>query len=523
MVGLFVSVHLRRLHPVGSARDPKTHDLNKRNIERAALRARSELAERRPLLSACKPAGRIAVSIMFGLTLATICGTLGLDVFQNVTLLASLVFAALGLMRACTCFFPAQPLQTYDGTKLLDIMPTWTILIALYREADSVSSLLTALSKLEWAKDRLDIIFACEHDDAQTIDILKQHQKTSGFRIIRIPAGGPRTKPNALQTALPFVHGRFITIYDAEDRPDPQQLRAAFEAFLKGPPNLAVVQAPLVTWNHAESWIARQFSLDYATWFRVILPAFAHLSGLIPLGGTSNHFRTDVLRKVGGWDPYNVTEDADLGVRLGRCGYKAALIAPPTFEEAPPRVSAWVKQRGRWIQGHIQTFALHLRAPATLWRDIGWRGLLAFFLGLGIGPMSALLVLPFMFSCLVAVSAGRGEGMWLPLGLGLLGHLGTSIVAAKRDGRWALLTCILTLPAYHCLQSIAACRAIWRVLFTPAIWDKTDHGSAARVPKKKGNATWTLQRHWPFWASAPCCLPSRLGVPLVRHNLVKSA
>ena len=384
----------------------------------------------------------------------------------------------------------------------------WTTLIALYKEADSVASLLDALDRLEWPKGKLDIIFACEHDDLATLHALSDQRKSHQFRIVRVPSGGPRTKPNALQTALPFARGRYLTVYDAEDRPTPKQLRAAFHAFLTGPNNLAVVQSPLVTWNHTESWIAGQFALDYAVWFRVMLPAFAFLCGILPLGGTSNHFRTQILRKVGGWDPYNVTEDADLGVRLGRNGYRASLISPPTYEEAPPKTTAWICQRGRWIQGHIQTLSVHLRQPIALFREVGLRGFVAILLGLATGPMAAALALPMTLGLIVGLGNHQFLSLWPFWVIGMCGTIISSTVACRRDGRWSLLLAILSVPFYRCLQSVAACRAIWRVVFTPTIWDKTDHGLAARRPKHQGSAViWTGQQLSPALVSASPVLP----------------
>jgi glycosyltransferase XagB len=471
----------RRTRAHGYAREDRQRDPTASAIGRAAVAARDSLAERFPSQSSKRPAGRLMVAILLALTGATVLGANGASQLDWLMMTVAWLFAGIGALRALACFVPATVHHTPSPTEALDIVPVWTILIALYKEADSVPSLLGALSQLNWPAKQLDIIFACERDDSETLRILTAFQKQHDFRIVRVPSGGPRTKPNALQTALPFARGRFLTVYDAEDRPDPDQLRSAFHAFIEGPDNLAVVQALLVTWNHKESWIAHQFALDYAVWFRVMLPALARMSGVLPLGGTSNHFRTDILRQVGGWDPYNVTEDADLGIRLGRQGYSASLISSPTYEEAPPRTSAWVKQRGRWIQGHIQTFSLHLREPIKLFHQIGWRGVLAFVVGLGIGPMSAIFVLPMMLCLLACLLHDDGALVCAPFLLGFIGHILASVVAAHRDGRWSLLWSAATLPLYHCLQSLAACRAIWRVVFTPFIWDKTDHGCAARV------------------------------------------
>jgi glycosyltransferase XagB len=321
-----------KVRPYGWLREKKYQDPSAFDISRAARRARTTLADRYPKQSMRQPAGRVMVVALLASLACAIWQAFWHHGTAHLALLCGYLLALSGLTRLLACCFATRPTAPLEGAHQLDIVPEWTLLIALYKEADSVDGLLKALAQLEWNEAKLDLIFACERDDHETLSALNALRRIYRFRIVRVPNGGPKTKPNALQTALPFARGRYLTVYDAEDRPDPSQLRAAFQAFSSGPANLAVVQAPLVTWNHRESWIAGQFALDYAIWFRVMLPFLARLSGVLPLGGTSNHFRTDILRRVGGWDPYNVTEDADLGVRLGRLGYQASVIAPPTLE-----------------------------------------------------------------------------------------------------------------------------------------------------------------------------------------------
>ncbi len=490
----------KRLRALGGARTAKPcvskwRDPSARMIARAATDAQSHLSDSNSSQSARRPSGRVMAVILIILCFYAMFGTVGTPGFEATWLVLCCLFGAIGLVRLIACAIPMTSSLELPEIPSIDAAPVWTILVALYHEADSVPSLLSALVKLEWPSDQLDIIFACERDDVETIAALCNLRKNYNFRIVRVPIGGPRTKPNALETALPFAQGRFISVYDAEDRPSPSQLRAAFHAFVSGPSNLAVVQAPLVTWNHNESWIARQFALDYAVWFRIMLPAFSRLSGLLPLGGTSNHFRTSVLREVGGWDPYNVTEDADLGVRLARNGFRAGLISPPTFEEAPPKCSAWIRQRGRWIQGHMQTFSVHMRTPFQLIKSLGGYGCLAFMLGLGTGPLAAIIALPITLGGLASFTMASPSSAWQFLLVGLVGNAIASCVACHRDGRPELLKAIPTLPLYYCLQSLSACRAIWRVVFTPTIWDKTDHGCAARTPCARGGQTWIGQQH----------------------------
>lgn len=365
--------------------------------------------------------------------------------------------------------------------------PIWTILVALYHEADSVPSLLQALSNLDWPSDKLDLVFACENDDVETLAALELWRHRSPFRLIAVPMGGPRTKPKALQTALPFCRGRYLTVYDAEDIPAPGQVREAWHAFRHGPATLAVVQAPLVIWNEQESWISRQFALDYAIWFRLILPALVCLSRLLPLGGTSNHFDIKYLREAGGWDPYNVTEDADLGIRLARRGLTAALIQSPTFEEGAPTLEGWVRQRGRWIQGHIQTLSLHLRAPWLLARQLGGKGMLAFCLGLTAGPLNAAVMCISGLLALGHAKAGAWETVLIWASLMGISQAIIGTMAVLRDGRGTLWIACLAFPLYQACQVPALFRAFWRIYLSPSIWDKTKHGAEAR-PRKPAAA-----------------------------------
>ncbi|KAF0117973.1 MAG: family 2 glycosyl transferase [Hyphomonadaceae bacterium] len=299
------------------------------------------------------------------------------------------------------------------------IAPIYTVMVALYRESSVVADLIDALLALEWPKDKLDLIFLCEAGDEKTIEALKSQQNRHPFRIIILPKGIPQTKPRALQVGLQFARGQYITIYDAEDKPDKYQLLRAYEAFIHGEKSLAVVQAPLITWNHNESWIAGQFFVEYAMWFRVILPTLNRFSNFIPLGGTSNHFKASALKEVGGWDPYNLTEDADLGARFCRYGYRATLISAPTYEEAPPKFGIWLKQRGRWIHGHLQTIGVNMRDPITFVTQMGLRGTFAFMVGILAGPLCAAMRAPFVL--LVLANALFFQTSNVALGLALLG------------------------------------------------------------------------------------------------------
>jgi cellulose synthase/poly-beta-1,6-N-acetylglucosamine synthase-like glycosyltransferase len=309
--------------------------------------------------------------------------------------------------------------------------------------------------------------------------------------VIPVPALGPRTKPKALNVALPFARGTFTVIYDAEDRPETNQLRQALQAFRVGGGKLACVQARLCNDNSADSWLAQLFTTEYAGQFDVFLPGLAALRLPLPLGGSSNHFYTAILREVGGWDPYNVTEDADLGMRLARFGYRTGVIDSTTYEEAPARLGPWLRQRTRWFKGWMQTWLVHMRQPIRLLRDLGLPGFVAFQLIVGGNVLAALVHPLFMAGLIYAMASGlppwRGDsvnfdvlatfyGVTAVIGyltsafLGWLGLLRRGLLSSA----WVLL---LT-PLHWLLLSLAAWRALYQFIVAPYAWEKTAHGLA---------------------------------------------
>ena len=323
-----------------------------------------------------------------------------------------------------------------------------------------------------------------EEDDRDTWIAAEQ---LSPFEIVVVPPSRPRTKPKACNFALQFARGKHVVVYDAEDRPEPDQLRKAVAAFCKDP-GITCFQARLCIDNDASGWLARMFALDYGIWFRTLLPGLDRLCAPIPLGGTSNHFRTSSLRAAGAWDSFNVTEDADLGIRLARLGHGVAMLDSTTFEEAPARFGPWFRQRTRWMKGYMQTLLVHTRDPARLARNLGLRGsvLMQMFLG---GAVWSALVNPvlwvlFAVSCLAEPSdpqlldfAARVSGGALLAANGLLAAL--AFADEQRPRRLASIACAFTYPLYWILISAAAYRAVWQLLRDPFRWEKTPHAGAA--------------------------------------------
>jgi cellulose synthase/poly-beta-1,6-N-acetylglucosamine synthase-like glycosyltransferase len=307
--------------------------------------------------------------------------------------------------------------------------------------------------------------------------------------VLIAPAIGPKTKPKALNCALPFARGSFTAVFDAEDRPDPGQLRAALDAFRSHGADVACAQASLCIHNIADGWLSRMFAAEYAGQFDVFLPGLAAMRMPLPLGGSSNHFRTEVLREVGGWDAYNVTEDADLGFRLARFGYRSVTFDSTTHEEAPIRFKAWLHQRSRWMKGWMQTWSVHMREPQRLWREAGPRGLLTLNIIVG-GNVLTALAYPVLVVELAAYLLNKGIGDtpgWLfsgplaplhvaTIAAGFLSTLIIGLMGLSRRSRLRLGWVLAATPFYWGLLSIAAWRALWQLWRDPYRWEKTEHG-----------------------------------------------
>jgi glycosyltransferase XagB len=278
-------------------------------------------------------------------------------------------------------------------------------------------------------------------------------------------------------------------VYDAEDRPEPDQLRRAISMFKSVGSRLGCVQASLTIDNTADNWLARMFTAGYAGQFDVLLPGLAAMRLPFPLGGSSNHFRTAVLRKVGAWDPFNFTEDADLGIRLYRFGYRTLALPSATYEEAPPRFRQWLRQRTRWYKGWMQTWLVHMRRPRRLWHELNFAGAFTFQLLLAGNVLSAL-VHPFFMAVLCylllaepplqAVGA-MGHAAPVYAATLLFGYVSTIVPDAIGLTRRGLLRhgWVLTLtPIYWFLLSLAAWRALFQLWRDPQRWEKTEHGLA---------------------------------------------
>jgi glycosyltransferase XagB len=369
-------------------------------------------------------------------------------------------------------------------------LPAYTILLPLRDEAHMVQQLHTHLSRLDYPAEKLQIIYVVEDRSPETIAAIRAHLNDARFSLIVVPDALPRTKPKALNFALPFCRGDFVVVYDAEDRPDPDQLRRALAAF-RARPNVQCVQARLVIANGATRALPALFAGEYAALFTVLLPAYARWGIVMPLGGTSNHFRMDTLRRIGGWDAFNVTEDADLAVRLARKRMATATIASRTFEDAPTRLRPWLGQRTRWMKGWIQTFVVHNRRPRLLIREMGLVGALMFqiiILGMLLGP---LLHAGYMLLILGKLTVGQPVLPTLHawpatcLAVLLVGYgtaILTNIIGLKRTGQAHLIWWQVLLPIYWLLIALATLLAFKDFALRPHHWFKSPH-QVIRVPK----------------------------------------
>ncbi|PHS22677.1 MAG: glycosyltransferase [Robiginitomaculum sp.] len=388
-------------------------------------------------------------------------------------------FAASIAFRAFLLVLSSQPTARFTLPKGEDL-PLYTILVPLYKETEVLDGLCKAIGALNYPKAKLDVKLLLEIDDKETIQAVRNYNLGPEWEILIVPPIGPQTKPKALNAGFARAKGTFITIYDAEDRPHPDQLRHAVHAFAKDVVgNLGCVQAPLGYYNAGQNWLTRQFALEYAAHFQVLVPAMAHLGLPFPLGGTSNHFRASALRAVGAWDPYNVTEDADLGYRLGANGWRLGTIAPPTREEATAQLGPWQRQRSRWLKGYIQTIGVHMRRPAI---HNAMAGALSMMITLGTAVFAALGHASFSIVVLGFLLLAPWTGALLApvdYGLALAGLLvGMAMLAlgAKR----AHLACtpldLLGAILYWPLQSWAMAMAIVDLIKRPFYWEKTRHG-----------------------------------------------
>ncbi|MFN3847088.1 MAG: glycosyltransferase family 2 protein [Paracoccaceae bacterium] len=423
----------------------------------------------------------LGAAIMAGLSLVWPMALLwGLVAWAMLTLLFStLLKVAAGLASAR--YRPAEPPAT-----LIARLPTVSVIVALFRESDIAPRLIRRLGRLDYPHELLDIVLVVEADDVMTRTALAGTDLPPWMRVVVVPDGRIRTKPRALNFAMDHCRGSIIGVYDAEDAPDPDQISRIVQRFYQRGPEVACLQGILDFYNPTTNWLSRCFTIEYATWFRLILPGLERLGLPIPLGGTTLFFRRAALEQLGGWDAHNVTEDADLGMRLYRHGYRTELVQTVTGEEANCRALPWVKQRSRWLKGYMMTWATHMREPRLLLRQLGWWKFAGFQV-LFLCTLSQFLLVPVLWSFWLpwfgyahpiadALPAAVTLGLIALLMLTELANLTLHITALRLSGHRFSRVWVLVMHLYFPLGALASYKAAWELVRKPFYWDKTAHG-----------------------------------------------
>jgi cellulose synthase/poly-beta-1,6-N-acetylglucosamine synthase-like glycosyltransferase len=375
--------------------------------------------------------------------------------------------------------------------------PRYTVLCPLYREAAVVPQFVNAMKAMDYPHDRLQILFLTEEDDQATRDAIAAMDLPSCFEILTVPDGQPRTKPRACNYGLMMSTGDFVVIYDAEDKPDSLQLKKAVLAFALESDDVACVQAKLNFYNPDQNLLTRWFTTEYTLWFDLTLPGLQWARAALPLGGTSNHFRTAMLQRIGAWDPFNVTEDCDLGLRLAQHQLRTVMLDSTTYEEANSAVKNWIRQRSRWIKGYLQTYLVHMRRPLRYLRERRLRDFIS--LQAVVGARSAMLyVNPIMWVLLMIYLGFRpfvagtfhvlypAPVFYMGMSCFVFGnfiYMYTYLVACARRQQYNLMVFALFVPVYWAMMSVAASVAFIQLLYVPHYWEKTQHGLHLQAAK----------------------------------------
>ncbi len=387
-------------------------------------------------------------------------------------------------------FPPEIQVEDDEISKLADSdLPIYTILCPLYREAQVLQQFVEAMEHMDWPKNKLEVLLLLEEDDQHTIDAANSMQLPEYVRVVVVPHGEPKTKPKASNYGLSIARGEYVVVYDAEDKPEPAQLKKVYIAFSKQKENVVCLQAKLNYYNPHDNLLTRMFTAEYSLWFDVILPGLQSINTTIPLGGTSNHFRTAKLIELQGWDPFNVTEDCDLGARLFASGYKTAIVDSTTMEEANSDAKNWFRQRSRWIKGYIQTYLVQMRDPMLFFRQHGWHAFI-FQLIVG-GRISFMLINPILWAITISyftlywLVGPTIESLYptavfyvavISLVFGNFIYLYNYMIGCAKRGHWDLIKYTFFIPFYWLMMSWGAVIALYQLIFRPHYWEKTIHG-----------------------------------------------
>jgi glycosyltransferase XagB len=479
----------------------ETHEQDVQRHDRLD-RAIHQLHRQAPALSAASPVASwqlVLLATLLGLFLGGMLVEPGPTRSGLMTAVAVPFFCVVlfRLLALALAIARPRPLLEPTAPRIADAdLPLYSVMVPLFREVAVLPGLIAALSRLDYPAAKLDCILVLESTDIATQIAVRAVALPPFMRVVVVPAGGPQTKPKALNYALPTARGSYVVVYDAEDVPAPSQLRQALAVFRAhaakaaqtGGTTLACVQARLNIDNANDSWLTRQFTLEYSALFDGLLPALARLGLPVPLGGTSNHFPKAVLEQLGGWDPYNVTEDADVGLRIARAGLAVSMVRSTTWEEAPIAFRPWLYQRTRWMKGWMQTWLVHMREPRRCWRELGTVRFLGAQALMGGMVLSALMHPIFYVALAVECLTGDplaqpldglDRGLWWLAAFNLLAGYSSAMVLAavtvvRRKRLW-LLPHIVLMPVYWVLIALASYRAVWQLMRDPFLWEKTEH------------------------------------------------
>lgn len=458
----------------------------------------TELVRRRPEESAHRVLSGGQKIVLACIGVALVAGLL-LSARVTVTvlvLLSVLFYTAVSLYKFWLIYrtIGHEPELPVSDTEiaLLDgrLLPRYTILVPLLREAVVLPGLVRSLDGLDYPKTRLDVKLLLEADDAETIRAARRLRLGPHYDLVIVPPSEPRTKPKACNYGLLHAKGEYVVIFDAEDRPEPDQLKKAVIAFRKAPAGVACVQAKLNYWNREQNLLTRWFTTEYSQWFDLFLPGLSASGAPIPLGGTSNHFPVETLLELGAWDPFNVTEDADVGIRLSRRGLRTAMIDSTTYEEANSRLLNWIRQRSRWVKGYMQTWLVHMRHPLVLRRELGTVNFLSFHLVIA-GTFLTMLMNPIFWG-MTTVWALTEAGFIREIFPGIVYFAGSfnllignfaftflTVAGTMRRGYSELVKYALFSPLYWALMSVGAWKGFFQLITRPSYWEKTVHGLVA--------------------------------------------
>jgi cellulose synthase/poly-beta-1,6-N-acetylglucosamine synthase-like glycosyltransferase len=463
-------------------------------IEAAVIKARASVlnkaAENRVSApESCRDWGQDGLATKVALLIAVL--VLGFWLAPSFMALAFVFWASLTLalstgLRAGAVLAALRKSAPPPPSPIIARLPTVSVMVALFKEGDIAPRLIRRLDRLDYPRDLLDILLVVEEEDHLTRNALKSVDLPPWIRVIVVPDGPLKTKPRALNFGLDLCRGSIIGVYDAEDAPEPAQIRKVVDRFYQRGADVACLQGMLDFYNPKTNWLSRCFTMEYAAWFRIILPGLQKLGLAIPLGGTTLFFRRAALEELGGWDAHNVTEDADLGMRLARHGYRAEILDTVTEEEANCRALPWVRQRSRWLKGYMMTWAVHMRDPALLWRQLGPRKFFGFQI-LFLCTLSQFLLAPILWSFwLVPLGVPHPIAAALPpvIMVGLMGlyllteviNLTVNIMGLRRTKHTFNLLWVPSLHFYFPLGALASYKAAWEMVTKPFYWDKTSHG-----------------------------------------------